>query len=1268
MNNNGNGSDMAMMMGKYLLLVTLIIGFFVETKKTYIVEDEVTGQTFSVNNVPIGIGETFSLFTLLEKNLSKAFETAFATPNSISYSKVGLGFTMSAPLNLGQSYFIDPYTNRNFNEYIDNCVISAIAAGEKGGDVLSVSKDLETDLRVVGYLTPYYSSTTPNGVDKTCEDTWDLLKNDIAVKLDAMEQKAASKSMIEQSAFSSGMAETSKLLFGISQTSTDYLMQQTLINMTKSGLQAAALATGGDASAIAYAKALSETNQQQTWQMTGILTQQNLPLMKAVFTVLVLGIFMLLVILSLVYGNIGHIKMGFTLLFAMVLWTPLAILINGMFNEAIERMLPSISSGGMNMTNVSEIGSNLKNYLSFLGYLAASIPVFAYSLAKMSEHGFVSFFGGVGGASTSAASSATSQTSSGNLSAGNSRLGTFNAVDQHGSHDFLGGDGFRHQSLSGSGAMNSSNVNGAGLGTIHTDAAGNADVKMDRPSGKVLSVGGLALSTGVADTVNTAKQTAFNTAQSDGVAFNTAAASNITNGLSKNGTEIDTTTTGHNFGYNEQTNETLSKATNEAAKSTWSDMFSNGKTYSFTGENGVTGTVGAGFDGKLLGFGLKADGSVSLTGKTSDGKNFNHTLSGGDAKDFTESFNKNLSKSIGETKGLSKALAEQVQTTKGFGDSDLVSKADTYSKSMSKVDTLTDSISVGSNNQMTFSQDLNPQIMNKLIDNATYDNYGQKVKLSDLRAGNDDDKALAATFAARMMKSPEYQEDVLKAFGDVTGGKVDFTQTKGVQGDLTHAQREINSNTTQRIEDGKNLTNTVDNRVSHVSQSVSDAPKNQSDIDKKEKELVTQYDKDEAKLKTNAKKDLTSFENNNDLGVKKVIDQKNGTLEDDFNQANLDVGVTSAMKQNPAIAGLIKTGNEVGDLIEGAAEKVSSTYGADGNIYNGGQKTGEWSNKRVDVKKQIETNEDRNEKAYEKAIKSGLVEDGIYSDEINPSKMKKTDTETLKMVYQESKDMTSGMSDKSDDLLKKELESRGVHFTQSGNNVFDKNITTDKNVIGLVEQREQSAHKQKGGMGGDALDGGSGTDTFQPPLPEVTTKIQEQPKQQVAEQVSRPQIVSEQPIQSKDDFTKSMMDKGVFEDKSGSNVNWDKFSKLEQQEVDTYMNHFAKDANAAENQNDFNRNSQPTISNNQNSGTQNFESQLESRREPERVQTTQPREQSVEQPRQQPQEITRPQAVDEHISKSNLETEEGQRLKEQNEESTQSIKKLFKELEELKDS
>ncbi len=1068
MNNNGSGSDMAMMMGKYLLLVTLIIGFFVETKKTYIVEDEVTGQTFPVNNVPIGIGETFSLFTLLEKNLSKAFETAFATPNSISYSKVGLGFTMSAPLNLRQSYFIDPYTNRNFNEYIDNCVISAIAAGEKGGDVLSVSKDLKTDLKVVGYLTPYYSSTTPNGVDKTCEDTWDLLKNDISTKLDVMEQTAAAKSMIEQSAFSSGMSETSKLLFGVAQTSKDYLMQQTLINMTKSGLQAAALATGGDASAIAYAKALSETNQQQTWQMTGILAQQNLPLMKAVFTVLVLGIFMLLVILSLVYGNIGHIKMGFTLLFAMVLWTPLAILINGMFNEAIERILPTISSGGLNMTNVSEIGSNLKNYLSFLGYLAASIPVFAYSIAKMSEHGFVSFFGGVGGASTSAASSATSQTSSGNLSAGNGRLGTFNAVDQHGSHDFLGGDGFRHQALSSSGAMNSSNVNGAGLGTIHTDAAGNADIKMDRPSGKVLSVGGLAVSTGVADSLNTAKQIAFNTAQSDGVAFNTAAASNITNGLSQNGTVIDTTTTGHNFGYSEQTNETLSKVTNEALKSSFSEMYSNGRKFSFTGENGVSGTVGgtAGVPDwvkNVTGFQIKADGNVSVSGKSADGKDFNYTLSGGDSKEFTESFNKNLSKSIGETEGLTKALAEQVQTTKGFGDSDLVSKADTYTKSMSKVDTLTDSISVGSNNQLTFSQDLNPQIMNKLIDNATYDNYGQKVKLSDLRdGGNDEQKALAATFAARMMKSPEYQEDVLKAFSDVTGGKIDFTQTKDVQGNLKNVQKEINSNTTQRIEDGNNLTNTVDNRVSHVSQSVADAPKNQSDLDKKEQQIIKQYDKDEAKFETEAKKDLKNFEKKEALNLENVIDQKNGILENDFDKASLDVGVTSAMKQNPLIADIIKTGSEAGDLIKGAVEKVSSTYGADGNTYNGkGEKTGEWSNKRVDVKKQIETNEDRNEKAYEKAIKSGLVEDGVYSDEINPSKMKKTDTETLKRVYQESKDMTSGMSDESDNLLKKYLESKGVQFTQSGNNVFDKNITTDKNVIELVEQREQSAQIKK---------------------------------------------------------------------------------------------------------------------------------------------------------------------------------------------------------------
>lgn len=1270
--NNVSSGDMGMGMIKYLILVTLIMGLFVETKKTYVVEDEVTGQTFPVNNVPIGIGETFSMFTMLEKALAKGFETAFATPHSIAYSNAGLGFTMSAPLNLLKVDVRDAYTIRNFNEYMDNCFISATAAGELNPNILLQSKNLKSDLKVTGYLTPWYSNANPDGVDTQCQDAWDNLNNKIDSELDLIAGKAAAYNYLDKQKFEDGLAASTKLIYGASQSSKDYLMQQTMIKMANKGLQSALLATGGDAAAIASATALAENTQQKTWQMGGILAQQNLPLMKAVFTVLVLGIFMLLVVLSLVYGNIGHIKMGFTLLLAMALWTPLAILINGTMNIAIEKVLPVVASGGLAGENFNEVSSQLQSYLSFMGFLASSIPIFAYSIAKMSEHGFVSFFNSAG--NSGGAGAGAGQLASGNISQGNTSLNKFVANDQIGSHDYHGANNWGHKTSGDTGAIRSEFSNGAGAGTLETNNAGKVgNMVINSQTGEISKVEGSTVSYGASKEIIKGRDEAKATAQTDGTNFSTAMGNTISSSILENGSVIDTTSTSHNFGFQKSENEALTKSRDESLVNSFNDLIKSGQTVDFKSTNGVDGKFSAsvgtpGIADFAGGVKVGANGAITLSGTTSDGKDFTSTLSGGQAEMFKQSFTKNITKQISDNESLNKALSSQVVENKGFGDSDLATKADTYNKSFSKADTLTNTIHEGANDRNSFSQDLNPKILNKMIDNDE--------ELRTLRdKGGKEGKYKAAEIADDRLNNNLFKDDVLKAYQDVTGVKLD-TKTANISTDLAQAKTDFQTLQTNNDNNSGAVIANATSRVAHVPSSVADVPHNVTDLANERKDLTTQYDKDKAKLEKTADKELDTFENKESLHSKASIDKKLGAVQSDIDKANLNVGVTSAMKQNPAIAGLIKTGGEVGELIQGAGEKFSSTYGADGNIYNGDKKTGDWNNKRVDVKKQIETNEDRNEKAYEKATSSGLVEKGVVTDSINPAMMKKADTDTLKRVYQESKDKELkdfgfGMDDKSDNFLKKELESRGVHFTQSGNNVFDKNITTDKNVIGLVEQSEQSAHKSKskpaGGMGGDTLDGGSGTDTFQPPLPEVTTKIQEQPKQQVTEQVSRPQIVSEQPIQSKNDFSKSMFDKGVFEDKSGSNVNWDKFSKLQQKEVDTYMNHFGKDANAPENQNDFNRNSQPTISNNQNSGTQNFESQLEPRREPERVQTTQPREERVE-PTKQPQEITRPQAVDEHISKPNLETEEGQRLKKQNEESTQSIKKLFKELEELKES
>lgn len=1046
-----SSSDVTLTMGKYLFLSTIIIGLFSSTTKTYVVEDEITGQAIPVNNVPIGVGETFSLFSGLERSLASAFETAFATPSSVRYSKVGLGFNMGAPLTLSQAKVMDGYLVRTFNEYTENCLMSAFTEGTLDGGIITYSKNLKDDLRVNGYLTPYYSSGNANGTTMSCQDVWGAIVVDLGNNLDSMVEVSAKKLMIDKDNMVNGMAATTQMMFGMSQSAADYVMQQAMINMTNQGLAAAALATGGDASALAYSKALAEQNQKQSWVTGGILNQQNLPLMKAALTILVLGLFVLFAILSLIFFDISYIRTAFALLFSVLLWTPLAILLNGMVATVMETIMPGISLGGTTMANIKDINSELSSFLAIVVSLYGVLPVLAYSIVSKSAHGFVSVFSGIGGASASAASSAAGQTSSGNLSLGQSNIGGFKATDKYGTHDFVG-NGWKNNWIGSDGALISNAINNQ-TGQRKTDVAGaNGEIKIDNEK-NVTSVNNSTVSASINDDFNKAYKQGLTTTRNSQTSFGTTLGETIGKSLTSGGMVIDTNTFTDNKSLSATEQETLTKTTQSAITDSFKKAFGEDKKFTFTttdsAKTGINGSVELGSP-DLVGFfsGVKikggANGGIDFIGQTSDGKTYSMTLSGDEAKTFSDTFAKTISKSVAENDSVAKAWSHQTQSTSGYGDSNLLNKADTYSINASKSDALSKAYDISENHKVSFGQDLLPAAINAFIEND---------KTLKRMRNNSEDGAEAAEEALKRMRNPKFRNETDAAFA-AASGLVNIKPTNALQAhNMTQGAQQlaVNTNVGTDVKGMLNNGNIIATKAQNAANSVNlqNVPDSVADIKAENKKIDALYNKESGELKTEQDKDMDKFETKNDPKLKKEIEGKTKGLETQFNDKKDEVGVGSAVKLNPTVQ-TITNGLD-----------AAPVYSPNGNIYNGkGEKTGEWSSNNFDAKRQVDMNEKANEKAYEKAIKSGLVEKGIFSDEIDPIKMRKTDTETLKRVYQESKDMTSGMDDKSDNLLKKELESRGVKFTKSGENVFDKDVTTDKDVFKMIPREVQNTENK----------------------------------------------------------------------------------------------------------------------------------------------------------------------------------------------------------------
>ena len=102
-------------------------------------------------------------------------------------------------------------------------------------------------------------------------------------------------------------------------------------------------------------------------------------------------------LLSIIFANYAYIKMFFTLLLWLTLWTPIIAIINYLNDLNLMKVAQVITQGktaltmGTNMLIYKKIADNA----SFMNYLVMSTPVLAYAIAKASEQGFVTFASGL---------------------------------------------------------------------------------------------------------------------------------------------------------------------------------------------------------------------------------------------------------------------------------------------------------------------------------------------------------------------------------------------------------------------------------------------------------------------------------------------------------------------------------------------------------------------------------------------------------------------------------------------------------------------------------------------------------------------------------------------------------------------------------------------------------------------------------------------------------------------------------------------------------
>ncbi|MFX4266852.1 conjugal transfer protein TraG N-terminal domain-containing protein [Aliarcobacter butzleri] len=885
---------------KVAFLALIVSQLFFHSTKDYMVEDEVTNQAFAVTDVPVGIGELFSLFTMTERVLLKAFESSFSTPNSLNYSQVGLGFSMVAHLSAQKATLTHGNAYETFMNYSSDCIASGMLDGQISQDVIK-SENLFHDLKVSGYETIVINNKNQRE-QVSCQDAY----NDYIVSFFSQETNEFFQynliPNLEVMKKQDGLQATGEMLTGISKSGLDYVLQEMTKNMLKKGLSAMAMTTGGDTQALAYGMAKGDSLMNNQWQQSGMLAQTTLPMIKAYLTSVILAMTPLLALLSIMFGDWKYIKMIITLLVTLMLFSPLASIINYLIYLKIEDIAPLMNKGlWLPMVSSGYINEMLISYLNFLGYAAMSIPILAYALVKASEQGFVNFMSGMGGSISGTASSVASEKVSG-INIGNTKVGGSTVTGANGTTTDLGGGATQTDSVqySDQGAykdQTTTSSNGKSYSTLTNEIA---DVTMQ--NNELSSVG----YKNIGSEITQAHQSSYNEARATEKSSLESISNTLSSGLSTSMAKGQIFTNSDDFskntGINNADSRTIVEAQNEAIANNLNKKLSEAQTSSTTADAGFRLNGHVGWDakdtliGKITNISAGVNGSTTISGTSTDGKSFSVDMSKDEMASLQKSVSDSLSKTFTQDSGLALRASKSLADNEVFSSTALKSNMDAYTKAHSIAEKYSENYSKTDSNSISFASKAMPEVTKQFIQNderlkSMYESGNERAVKNAVDEGTKRiDKAYISGAGA------DYN-NLNSAFITVTGFDL-----KGNVSDLVNTQ----------LSQGKNLSSNVDSMVANGQNVISNKNVNNTINQSPTKDYQSQSDE----FKNNAIKDMNKHKEDTKLNTQDTIEKGSKILED-RNKQNADDSRTGKA--------FVAMGSGFGDIKKGIENLIENS-------------------------------------------------------------------------------------------------------------------------------------------------------------------------------------------------------------------------------------------------------------------------------------------------------------------------------------------------------
>ncbi|MHC6328469.1 conjugal transfer mating-pair stabilization protein TraG [Escherichia coli] len=725
-----NIMDLVKWAGFYVLVIAVLIG---DKRSVQIIDLSEPARIYQVDNVPAGLAAPASMITRIGAGMAQTYDTIFARPDALTYSKTGMLFGAQLAAGSSDFRFSEPEIQRMFSDYVHNCVVGDIMLNNKytigelmnAADPYALIFSRPSPLRGLydknrNFLTCEQAATRINtdSGDISGANTSPFLQQILNTLHGFTDQVFGQTNGAQSALFTEMLGDSYNYFHRTSLTSTEIIRKNVIMNGLRSGLESFSAQSGDTAGLVNVATQTSMAKMRLSQATSASIAANTLPVMYSVLLGMTIALFPVLIVLAVVSSLSWTIIKGYVYTIAYLqMWPILFSILNHAMNFYLQGKL---SGTAVTLANFDQVQNTYSDIGTTAGWLALSIPFIAWGMVKGLGQVVSQAGNYLGQTLQSASTQSSSQTIDGNWHYNNMTTGNVqgNKWDTNYSHR----EGHMTSQLE-SGAMKTLTTSGQ---SVYNTTEAISKLPVDIALGKTATSSwqqqqrdamseAQSLTNSLSQTSSLAASQMSQWSQQRGNSDTTVSGSDISS--SSNLTKALNTIQSIGNRYARDENVSLAEAVREAATKSQEASAGGGLQVSFDTDRHLLGKIGG------LATGLKgsAEGHIRYAGRSgsSHGTSSNLTRQGGTSKGFSAQELKDfrdamdvvassrVTDSGSHTDNASASLASQLSST----FSSLKSQASQYNDAVTRSHEYAQLASYAENNSANINQNYSQEFV-----------------------------------------------------------------------------------------------------------------------------------------------------------------------------------------------------------------------------------------------------------------------------------------------------------------------------------------------------------------------------------------------------------------------------------------------------------------------------------------------------------------------------------------------------------------------------